>query len=134
VKDDTYTTTIDVACKYGLIVTAGKGGRIDIIKDDNATTIPEIKDGKLELKRGPRGENDYGAYVTTSNDESLAWEIVKAIITTGGSGSNPWVEHLQRAILSKYNWFSAWSILTYLRRHFGQDQKEYRSQSKRDIR
>ncbi|KAK4163760.1 hypothetical protein QBC43DRAFT_289636 [Cladorrhinum sp. PSN259] len=84
-KDTTTTTYVDVACRFGLIVTAGKGGVIDIVKEPNGTKLPEIKDGEVVFKSGTRPDGEYAAYMRSENDTSTAYEVFKAIATQGGS-------------------------------------------------
>lgn len=63
--------------KYVLHITPGKGGLIDIVKDDQASSLPEYdSSGKLKLIDTARPDGAYGAYYTTSLDKGA---MLKAI-------------------------------------------------------
>jgi hypothetical protein len=103
-KDDNYESHFDIAMKYAWEISAGKGGILDISKNDSKTILPEREsDGKkIKWTNGARGSN-YGAYLTTNNDKSQAWEIAKGILTTGSSAlSALLIELVQTSFTSKY--------------------------------
>ena len=57
--------------KYVLDLSPGKGGLIDIVKIDDACSLPDyLPNGKLKLIETSRPAGAYGAYYTTTKKDS----------------------------------------------------------------
>ncbi|EPS39293.1 hypothetical protein H072_6938 [Dactylellina haptotyla CBS 200.50] len=68
----TSKTGLDMMYKHVLNISAGDGGKLDIQNDEVNSRIPEKdKDGSLVFIAGTRGEDQYGAYLTTSDDSEF---------------------------------------------------------------